>query len=339
MNTEPSNTFDQAAYRRCLGQFPTGVAIVTAYVDGQTIGMTSNSFASVSLDPPLVLWSIKRTSKSFPAFMACTHFAINVLAVEQMDLSQRFAMSGPSKFDGVAWTGGAGGAPVLDGASAVFECKRERDEDGGDHVIMIGRVERFIRAPAREPLVFGEGRYAVLMDHGVSFGPPGVSHRLSPVRWPSPDQESLSGQGESLFSLIARNWWFASDSLNEARRGFGVAPLEVRLLRGIRAWPGLKITELLPKLFVGGAVGQALASNLIESRFVEVDAESRLNLTSAGEERLSALSQLAREVEERVLREKEIRMQDIETVRRVLTLLAPNIDEIQRQDQLERKTQ
>jgi len=340
MNTNlPTNLFDLAAYRRCLGQFPTGVAIVTAFVDGQAIGMTSNSFASVSLDPPLVLWSIKRASKSFPAFMACTHFAINVLAVEQIHHSQRFAVSGPGKFDGIAWTRSANGAPVLDGASAVFECKHERDEDGGDHVIMIGRVERYTRAAAREPLVFGEGRYAVLMDHGVSFGPPGVSHRLSPVRWPSPDQESESAQEESLFSLIARSWWFASDSLNEARRLYGVAPLEVRLLRGIRAWPRLKVTELLPRIFVGGSVGEALVSQLAESRFVEIDEEQRLSLTSTGEERLSELSQLAHEVEERVLKERDITTQDIETVRRVLARFAPMIDDGQRKDQLKRKAQ
>ena len=99
-------------FRRSLGEFATGVTVITTNVGGANFGMTSNSFSSVSLEPPLVLWSIRRASQSFSAFEACSHFAVNVLASDQMDLSQRFAKSGAEKFDGVCWTRGKGDVPL-----------------------------------------------------------------------------------------------------------------------------------------------------------------------------------------------------------------------------------
>ena len=108
-------------FRRSLAEFATGVTVIATSVDGERFGLTSNSFASVSLDPPLVLWSIRRESKSFAAFAACSHFAVNILADDQIALSQHFARSGPDKFRDVECTAGEGDAPLFSDVAATFE--------------------------------------------------------------------------------------------------------------------------------------------------------------------------------------------------------------------------
>lgn len=151
-------TIDPIALRNALGQYATGVAVVTTLNgDGQPIGLTVNSFASVSLDPPLVLWSLALTSACLPAFEKCSHFAVNVLTADQVALSNRFAKMGIDKFADLAWTPGLGGAPVLPNC-ALFECRNETRHVGGDHLIFIGRVERFAHTEA-PPLIFHAGRY------------------------------------------------------------------------------------------------------------------------------------------------------------------------------------
>ena len=151
---------DPLALRAALGQYATGVAVVTTHDrEGRPIGLTVNSFASVSLDPPLVLWSLALNSARLPAFKACRYFAVNVLAADQVELSNRFAMTGlVDKFVDIAWSPGLGGAPLLDVCCARFECRNEAQHEGGDHLIFIGRVERFDR-DERPPLVFHGGGY------------------------------------------------------------------------------------------------------------------------------------------------------------------------------------
>lgn len=149
--------------RNALGSFATGITIVTARAaDGTLTGLTVNSFSSVSLDPPLVLWCLANSSTRLSAFQACTHYAINVLAEDQMELSQRFAVPGERRFAGLDFESGAFGAPVLPGSCAVFECSNESSVVAGDHVIFVGRVERFRRAAERRPLLYHGGGYRYL---------------------------------------------------------------------------------------------------------------------------------------------------------------------------------
>jgi 3-hydroxy-9,10-secoandrosta-1,3,5(10)-triene-9,17-dione monooxygenase reductase component len=151
--------FDARAFRSALGMFATGVAVITARTEGaQHAGLTVNSFSSVSLDPPLVLWSLSLYSASLPLFQHCSHYAINILSANQIDLSQRFATSDNEKFAGLDFSPGVGGAPLLPGCCAWFECRNEARHAGGDHIIFVGLVERF-RREDREPLVFQGGRY------------------------------------------------------------------------------------------------------------------------------------------------------------------------------------
>ena len=154
--------FDARQLRQALGRFGTGVTIVTCVDDrGQRMGLTGNSFNALSLDPPLVLWSLRQVSPSVAAFRTAEHFAVNVLAESQVDLSRRFASSVADKFAEGAWRAGQGGAPVLTGAAAVFECARLQAQDAGDHVLFIGRVLA-LSDLAAPPLLFHGGHYHLL---------------------------------------------------------------------------------------------------------------------------------------------------------------------------------
>jgi 3-hydroxy-9,10-secoandrosta-1,3,5(10)-triene-9,17-dione monooxygenase reductase component len=148
--------------RAALGRFATGVTIITCRdAAGQPVGLTANSFASLSLDPPLVLWSLRRVSSSLAAFEGARHFAVNVLAETQVELSRRFASSLAGKFNEGPWADGLGGAPVLAGCAAVFECASEARHEVGDHVLFIGRVLRLADL-AVAPLLFQGGHYRML---------------------------------------------------------------------------------------------------------------------------------------------------------------------------------
>ena len=157
--------FDRRDFRRALGQFATGVTVVTARAkDGRNVGMTVNSFASVSLDPPLVLWSVSRQAASFADFAEASHFAVNILAANQHHLSRQFSTPLIDKFEGVEISPGAAGCPLLTGASANFVCRKVRQMDGGDHVIFLGEVEEY-KWRESEPLVFHSGRYRIATRH------------------------------------------------------------------------------------------------------------------------------------------------------------------------------
>jgi len=153
-------TFSATEFRAALGMFATGVTIVTARsADGQVIGLTANSFNSVSLEPPLVLWSLSRAAGSLPVFSTGSHYAINVLAADQKALAERFAARGADRFSGVTFDEGVGGAPLLHGAAATFECFNRSRYEEGDHVIFVGEVERCSWRAGASPLLFHGGRY------------------------------------------------------------------------------------------------------------------------------------------------------------------------------------
>lgn len=156
---------DPMQFRRALGNFATGVTIITAQnAQGEKVGVTANSFNSVSLDPPLILWSIDKNSSSFPVFKQATHFAVNILSGSQIDLSNKFARRNIDKFKGTSYQLGAGQAPLLDHCSAVFECDRYQVIEGGDHWIIIGKVVNF-RDEGRSPLVYHQGAYSGVIPH------------------------------------------------------------------------------------------------------------------------------------------------------------------------------
>lgn len=145
------------ALRNALGHFSTGVTVVTVMAPDGPSGMTVNSFASVSLDPPLVLWSPAKSSARHDLFTAATHFTVHVLGADQGDLSARFTRGGAG-FAGIDWHLNDVGAPVIPGTLARFECLRHSLHDGGDHTIVIGRVLQVAHREG-EPLLFSQGRF------------------------------------------------------------------------------------------------------------------------------------------------------------------------------------
>jgi 3-hydroxy-9,10-secoandrosta-1,3,5(10)-triene-9,17-dione monooxygenase reductase component len=156
---------DQRDFRSALGCFPTGVCLITTLgPGGKREGLTVNSFSSVSLDPPMVLWSLARTASCAPVFRDAEYFAINVLAADDAALASHFARSGADKFALYAerFASGLGGAPLLQSAAASFECHSRYRKYGGDHIILIGAVERYTYLD-HAPLVFHRGRYASLL--------------------------------------------------------------------------------------------------------------------------------------------------------------------------------
>lgn len=146
-------------FRRALSCFATGVAVVTTLdANGERAGMTISSFNSVSLDPPLVLWSIANDAYSYDAFISAEYFAVNVLMLEQQDLSARFATKGIDKFDGLDCREGLHGAPILPEYAACFECRTEHRHEGGDHKIIVGRVLR-LEDRETDPLIIYRGHF------------------------------------------------------------------------------------------------------------------------------------------------------------------------------------
>lgn len=153
-------SFSAARFRAALGMFATGVTVVTSRTpEGRCVGLTANSFNSVSLAPPLVLWSLGRSAGTMADFSRGSHYAINILAAGQRDLAERFASRTDDRFAGVAWSEGVSGAPLIDGAAAVFECFNRSRYEEGDHVIFVGEVERCSVTAGATPLIFHGGRY------------------------------------------------------------------------------------------------------------------------------------------------------------------------------------
>jgi 3-hydroxy-9,10-secoandrosta-1,3,5(10)-triene-9,17-dione monooxygenase reductase component len=155
---------DSAALRESLGHFASGVVVITASGPTGPLGFTCQSFASLSLDPPLVSFAAARTSRTWPAIRSVGAFCVNVLAADHERYSAQFARSGTDKFAGVHWRPGPGGAPLIDGVAAWIDCTVPDEHDGGDHTIVIGRVHDLGADPVRLPLLYYRGRYGLTAD-------------------------------------------------------------------------------------------------------------------------------------------------------------------------------
>jgi 3-hydroxy-9,10-secoandrosta-1,3,5(10)-triene-9,17-dione monooxygenase reductase component len=156
-------TPDEASFRSVLGHFATGVTVITAMDGREPVGMAANSFTSVSLDPPLVLFCAAKSSSTWPRIQTAKQFAVNVLSEHQEDVSRVFATKGADRFHAVGWRPGAGGSPVLDDVLAYIDCRIDAEHEAGDHVIVIGRVLDLGVAADAGPLLFHKGGYGRLL--------------------------------------------------------------------------------------------------------------------------------------------------------------------------------
>ena len=182
--------FDARDFRRALGKFATGVTVVTTRnASGENLGVTASSFNAVSMDPPLILWSIDKGAHSLATYQVAEHFVVNVLSNAQVDISNRFASRGEDKFANITFEEGVGGAAKITDAAAHFECRTWNVYEGGDHLIIVGEVLRYAYRDAGSALVFHNGRYAVPEPH--------------PMLLPVNEQSSLNGRlGKHLLYLM-----------------------------------------------------------------------------------------------------------------------------------------
>ena len=260
--------FDHRELRDVLGSFVTGVTVVTT-VDGAGChhGLTVNSFSSVSLDPPLVLWSQSNSSPSHPVFSKSGRFVINILAEDQVDLSNRFARSGPDKFANLVVDVGAHGLPILKDTSAWLACKLVSAIPGGDHTIFIGEVEQIQKA-TRKPLVFGGGKYLVADTHDMVPSPVEKSSNegsFHAMRLGGRVMARLAAEFDQSFALAVWgshgptviNW---APSLTSPRK---TLPVGLVLPVTLTA-PGIAFAAHLPKSVIEPFVEAELASSAIE---------------------------------------------------------------------------
>jgi flavin reductase (DIM6/NTAB) family NADH-FMN oxidoreductase RutF/DNA-binding MarR family transcriptional regulator len=301
-------TQDLRAFRRCLGQFSTGVTVMTTICGGKPVGITVNSFASLSLEPPLILWSIATTSRSFSAFEQSTHFAVNVLAVEQVDLSQRFASSAEDRFEGVAWSAGAGGAPILADILASLECETDAVREGGDHAILIGRVTRYVRFSGNA-LLYSQGRYAVAEDHPTQLIRPST---------PSPAAGPPQVRGLHLMALLAYVEMYASDAFDRYRQSEGLNLAQSRSLFALSHGEALPIDEIVRRSYLTRISADDALVSLAERRYV-AENEGKFSLTASGRDLFSKLQTQIDRFEAEQLH--GISPQDLAATRKVLETL------------------
>lgn len=315
-NAQPKQTaiemgdpaLNSKAFRRCLGQFGTGVTVMTARSGEIPVGMTANSFASVSLDPPLILWSVSSNSASAKAFASTDHFAVNVLARDQIALAQNFARHAEDKFAGVNWAPGLGGAPLIEGIAASLECRKEQQFDGGDHVIIVGRVDRFVRYQA-DGLLFVDGRYALAREH------PGAASALETGQ----SLSELERLNTALMPLVTRVQRRLRRSFDKARDEFGVTRDESAALGGLAAYPGSTVDDLAAVLFLGANAVNEVVAKLAGSQSLTIDGDGKIELTQKGRELREALVQRYIEYEAEEL--EGIPQGDVEATERVLATL------------------
>lgn len=272
-------------FRTALGSFATGVTIVTTRnMAGEDIGLTANSFNSLSLDPPMVLWSLARKSLSLPAFLESGYFAVHVLAADQEDLSVTFATRGADKFAGLAVTRGAGGIPLIPGCSALFQCKTAFHTEGGDHVIFVGEVQDFEHF-SRAPLVFHSGRYAVAVEKPAA---------TPPANRDDPESDSSFTQ-DFLISLLERAHFQLLLSLQRDLASHRLSQDQWSVLSVLSTCGNCTIAELDRLLwYTGQRVKHELVASLAAGGLVQLegggvgahtaayDPQARVTLTETG---------------------------------------------------------
>ena len=270
---------DLRAFRRCLSQFGTGVTVITAQAEADRVGVTANSFASLSLDPPLITWAIKKESRSLDTFRAAGRFAVNILASDQIEASRVFATPASDKFSQLAWQPGVSGAPLLDGSLATLECELEAIHEGGDHMLLVGRVRNFTRYE-REPLLFVPGRYGMAVDH------PGVRPNEAAVPQPQVSEDT------SLMVLLLYAYQAMSAEFDGRRRAVGLTLAQSRVLAVLGHSPtGLRLPELVRGTYLGNRDAEDAVADLVERKCIERTVDQTVALTPAGRDARRAILQ------------------------------------------------
>ena len=277
-------------FRNALGKFATGVTVVTtATSEGEPVGVTASSFNSVSLDPPLVLWSLAKSAKSMEAFSTSGHFAVHILAASQEDISNRFARPGADKFDGIGWTPSTLGSPLLPDCAAQFQCKTSYQYEGGDHVIFVGEVIGF-EETNKSPLVFHGGVYAEAKPKLSDDGESGV------------DLEQGSFTDDFLFYLLARAHFQATQPVREEWRKTGMSESEYLTLSVLSMHDHLTPEALHEQLdHTGRAPDPDILDHMIKQGWIDKGADDTLSFTETGRSIFINILSRSKAVEEQLV--------------------------------------
>jgi flavin reductase (DIM6/NTAB) family NADH-FMN oxidoreductase RutF/DNA-binding MarR family transcriptional regulator len=274
----PDSSIDKA-YRACLGTFATGITVITSQSQGEPVGVTANSFSSLSLKPRLVMWALARTSRSYAAFQAADRFVVNILGADQISVSQAFSSRQRDKFAGVSWRPTHCG-PVIEGAAAVLSCNREAVHDGGDHLLLIGRVVGF-DSQKKDSLLFVRGRYGVAADH--------------------PDLRESSSAGSErdeppLLALLLQAYQTIAARFEQHRRKLGLNLTQSKVLLALSSKP-LAVDQLANELLLGSRECRDVIDDLTVRRFVSIDPQGLYRLTEEGREQWAAVRRMAESFE------------------------------------------
>ncbi len=299
---------DPREFRRALGKFATGVTVVTALDSSKArIGVTASSFNTVSIDPPLVLWSIEKRAYSAEVFVAAENFVINVLSSDQVDISNKFARRGEDKFSGVDCIEGLGGAPKIKGSVAYFECRVWQVYEGGDHHIIVAEVLDFHCEEEHNALVFHNGRYAVPEQHPVTRDIGGVR----PVN---------GVLGQRLIYLLRQAYAGVSDSFYPKLVDYGVTAEEWRILTLLSDRGVMNVDELGAVVMQPPKELRETVAWLRDKGLVQTSADDVIGLSPQGQATSDRLLQMASEFETQML--ASFSPKDVEVLKAQLLELA-----------------
>jgi len=302
----PYTVFDSQAFRRALGNFATGITVITARSPkGELVGLTANSFNSVSLDPPLILWSLDKRSSNLEAFCEASHFAVNILAADQMHLSNQFARPSDDKFAGLEYREGLGGAALLPDCAATFECSRYQVVDAGDHFILIGKVEQF-EAEGRAPLCYHQGGYSIVMPYS----------RLSPQSSTATGKAQIPGRLDTnLYYLMLQAMRSYQADYLPLQMSTGLQTTEARMLMILTEHESLDVRELVDAVAMPEQ-DVLVAVEVLERKGLIKQTAGRYSISVQGHEKSDSLWHLANEEQERVF--AKFSAEEIATFSRVL---------------------
>lgn len=298
---------DKKEFRNALGAFVTGVTIVTTRdAEGRPVGLTANSFNSVSLDPPLVLFSLALDSANLPAFRQAESWAVHILSVDQQDLSNRFASRGADKFSGLDFADGPEGAPLLPGCTARFGCKATFEYEGGDHAIFVGEVIDFTKSDSL-PLAYHGGRY---------------SHVREPAAPAVPDDlESHYEFGRYFIGhLLGSAYAKVFSDLRREYRARGLRASEYTVISAVGLGEGCTRDELAERAAKGGlALPDQPIDGLIQRGEIALNG-NKLYLTDSGKKLLTELIAVAQATQLRI--EETLSAEDMNLLHSLLKRIA-----------------
>lgn len=294
-----SNTeFDAKDFRRALSQFPTGVTVITTTdAEGNPVGVTASSFNSVSMEPTLVLWSIDKGANSLETFEKAEHFAVNVLASDQVSTSNNFASRGQDKFANAQYSLGLGNAPILDHYAAQFECKTWAVYEGGDHMILVGEVKKYRSNDSAEPLVFSRGSYAVAAQH---------PEMVKSSTQDSNDNDADFVNDYLLYLLREAYQRFSTHLYPKLNKQCNVTPEEWRILARMVNASSIEISKLTNMVMQPDLNLRETADRMVTKGLIEYQDKNTLKVTVNGQT-------IAKEMKEIALREEKTLLDELDS--------------------------